>query len=57
MNFEEMLMNFRKGYSGIIPFVYIGKEEVHKYMHYEVSATVHVCKRVNQRKVPKWLPF
>ena len=25
------------GYSGIIPFVYDGKEEIHKYMQYEVS--------------------
>ena len=32
---EKMLMNFRKkGYSGIIPFVYEGKEEIHKYLQY-----------------------
>ena len=32
-----MLINFRKkGYSGIIPFMYEGKEEIHKYMQYEV---------------------
>ena len=31
-----MLINFRKkGYSGIIPFVY-----VHKYVQYEVSMTI-----------------
>ena len=27
-------------YSGIISFVYAGKEEIHKYMQYEVSMTV-----------------
>ena len=33
-----MLINFsKKGYNGIIPFVYEGKEEIHKYMQYEVS--------------------
>ena len=40
-------------YSGIIPFVYVGKEDIHKYMQYEVS----VGRVANQRKVPKWLPF
>ena len=35
-----MLINFRKkGYSGIIPFVYEGKE-IPKYMQHEVSMTV-----------------
>ena len=34
-------MNFRKkGYTGIIPNVEKGKEEIHKYMQYEVSVTV-----------------
>ena len=33
MNFKKMLINFRKkGDSGIIPFVHVGKEEIHKYM-------------------------
>ena len=27
----------KKGYSSIIPFVYKGKEEILKYMQYEVS--------------------
>ena len=39
MNFKKMLINFRiKFYSGIIPFVYEGKEEIRK--QYEVSMTV-----------------
>ena len=53
-----MLINFRKkGYSGIIPFEYEGKEEIHKYMQYEVSMTVCMGETTNQRKVPKRLPF
>ena len=37
MNFKEMLISFRKiGNSGIIPFMYVGKEEINKYMEYEV---------------------
>ena len=53
-----MLINFiKKGYSGTIPFVYEGKEEIHKYMQYEVSMTVCVGRIANQIKVPKWLPF
>ena len=44
-------------YSGIIPFGSIGKEEIHKYMQYEVSMTAYVGKIANQRKIPKWLPF
>ena len=47
----------KKGYSGIIPFVYEGKEEIHKYMQYEVSMIVCMGKIANQRKVLKWLPF
>ena len=46
-----MLINSRKkGCSGIIPFVYEGKEEIHKYAQYMGRTT-------NQRKVPKWLPL
>ena len=45
------------GYSGIIPFVYVGKEEIHKYMQYEVSIDVYMGRIKNQRKVPKWLPL
>ena len=51
MDFKKMLINFRKKVSGIIPFVHEGKEEIHKYMQYEVRLSV------NPRKVPKWLPF
>ena len=58
MYFKKMLINFRKkGYSGIIPFVYEGKREIHKYIPYEVSMTVSMCRTTNQRKIPKWLPF
>ena len=53
-----MLINFRKkGYSSIIPFMYEGKEELHKYMQYEVFMTVNMGRATNQRKVAKWLPF
>ena len=53
-----MLTNFRhKGYSGINPFVYEGKEDIHKYMQYEVSNIVCMGRIANQREVPKWLPF
>ena len=50
-------INFRKQVSGIVPFTYIGKEEIHKYMQYEASMTVHIGRTANQRKVTKWLPF
>ena len=53
-----MFINFiKKGYSGIIPFVYEGKEEIDKYMQYELSMTVCMGRKANQRKVPKWLQF
>ena len=51
-----MLINFRKKVS-YFPFVYEGKEEIHKYMQYEVSMTVYKGMTTNQRKVSKWLPF
>ena len=58
MNFKKLLINFRKkGYSGIIPSVGIGKEEIHKYMQYEVSMTVFMGRIANQTKVLKWLLF
>ena len=44
-------------YSAIIPFVYVGKEEILKYMSYEVSMTVFLGRIANQRKVQKWLLF
>ena len=47
----------KKGHSGIIPFVHGGKEDICKYMQYEVTMTVHMGRIANQRKVPKWLPF
>ena len=57
MNFKKMLINFRKkGYSGIILLVHVGKEEILKHIQYEVSTTVCIGRIENQRKVPKWLP-
>ena len=51
-------MNLKKiSYSGIISFVYVGKEEIPKYMQYQVSMTAYVGRITNQRKLPKWLPF
>ena len=51
MNFKKILINFRKKvYSGIIPFGYKGKEEIHKYMQYKVSITACVGWITNQRK-------
>ena len=38
-------------------FLYIGKEEAHKYMQYEISMTVFFDRIGNQGKVPKWLSF
>ena len=53
-----MLINSKtKGCSGIIPFVCEGKEEIHKYVQYEVFMSVCIGRTTNQRKVPKWLPF
>ena len=52
-----MWISRKKGYSGIIPFMYKGKEEIHKYIQYEVSMTVCMGRIANQRKVPKWLLF
>ena len=37
--------------------MYTGKEEIHKYMQYEVSMAVDMGRLANQRKVPQWLPF
>ena len=39
MNFKKLLIYLRKYDSGINPFVYEGKDEIHKYMQYEVSVT------------------
>ena len=55
---SKQYMKFQKiSYSGIISFVYVGKEEILKYMQYEVSVTAYVGRIANQRKIPKWLPF
>ena len=43
------------GDNGNILFVHVGKDEIHKYMQYEVSKTVCVGSVANHRKVPKWL--
>ena len=51
MNFLKNAHKFQKiSYSGIIPFVYIGKEEIHKHVQYEVSMTVHMSRIAN----PGW---
>ena len=35
MNFTKILIKFqKKGCSGIIPFVSVGKKQIHKYMQY-----------------------
>ena len=44
-------------YSGIIPSVYLGKEEIDKFIQYEFSMTVHMDRITNQRKVTKLLLF
>ena len=37
-----MITDFKKiGYRGIIPFVNVGKEEILKFLWYEVSITVY----------------
>ena len=57
MDLKKMLINFTKKVTVAVPFVYEGKDEIHKYMQYEVSMTVCMGRTTNQRKVPKWLPF
>ena len=52
--FQENAHKFqKKGNNGIIPFVYEGKEETHKYVQHKVSMTVCMGRIANQRK---WLP-
>ena len=53
--FKKMLMNF---YSGIIPFVHVGKEVINKYVQCEVST--YDClhgQDSTSKKIPKWLQF
>ena len=58
MNLKKNAHKFQKtSNSGIICFVYAGKEEILKYMWYEFSMTVFLGSIANQRKIPKWLPF
>ena len=58
MNLKRNAHKFLKiSYSGIIPFVYEGKEEILKHMRYEVSVTACMGRMANQRQIPKWLPF
>ena len=58
VNFKKNAHKFQEiSYSGIISFVYVGKDEIHKYMSYEVSMTAYMGWIANQRKIPKWLPF
>ena len=49
MNLKIYTHKFQKiGYSGILPFVYVGKEEINKSMQYKVSVTVHMGRITNQ---------
>ena len=50
---RKYLQISEKAYSGIIPFLYESKEEIHKYMQYEVFMTVCKGRIENQRKVIK----
>ena len=53
MNFSKMLINFRKSVTvALIFLMYIGKEDIFKYMRYEVTMTVYMGSITNQRKVP-----
>ena len=54
MNLQKKAHKFKKiSNSDIIPFEYVGKEEIHKYMQYTVSMTVCMGRTANQRKVTK----
>ena len=55
MNFKQMLLNFRKKRLVAFLLCKFGKDETHK--QYGVSVTVHMGRKANQRKVPKWLQF
>ena len=44
MDFKKMLIN----YSGIILFVHVDKEVIHKYMQYGVSMIVFLARITNQ---------
>ena len=59
MNFKEMLIKIseKKLQWYLFSFVCEGKEEIHKYVQYEVSMTACVGRIANQSKVPKWLAF
>ena len=35
----------------------IWRTYVHMCTNYEVSVTIHMGMRANERKIPKWLPF
>ena len=51
MDFKKMLINFIKNVTVALFLVYEDKEEIHKYMQYEVSMTVCMGRIANQRKV------
>ena len=56
--FQEIAHKFQEiGYSGIVPFMYEGKEEIHKNMQYVVSMTVSMGRTTNNKKILKWQPF
>ena len=41
----------------LFPFMYVDKEEIHKYMQWEVSMAIFMGRIENQRKILKWLPL
>ena len=51
MNFKNAHKFPKISYSGIIPFVYVGKEEIHTHIQYEVSTPVYMGWIANQRKL------
>ena len=58
MNFKKMLINFRKKVTvALLLLCFLGKEQIHKYMQYEVFKILYIGKIANKRKVLKWLPF
>ena len=53
MNLKNAHKFEKIGYSGIIPLLYVGEEEMLKYMRQEVSMTAYMGRIANQRKIPK----
>ena len=56
MEFKKMVIYFRKGYNDIVPFVHEGKDEIHKYMQYEVYDCLY-WQDSKSKKSTTMLPF